>query len=329
MSIQFTLTSAEDGTQNLAVFTEGQLVVMDSTNPNFREALAAANGSQPIPTDRLLNLFSITNAVRDAFQQVTDRVRVDHGVVYLDDEPVEGAITRQIVRLFHENAPLLPLVRFLEKIDANPSYNSRNQAYEWFNNHDITITEDGDVIAYKGVYNDGNGGYRSGHQGTASVNGELYERTYIPNAVGDVVEMDRRNVADDPSSACSAGLHVGTYDYARGYAQGAMLKVRVDPADVVSVPHDAAGEKIRVARYEVLGIISEPTTSAFERAPVDVSATQYPQEGDLVRDLEDGEEGEVVRGDDGRLEIILEDTGYWVTLQSYETYQDIGFERIG
>lgn len=329
MSIQFTLTAAEDGTQNLAVFTEGQLVVMDSTNPNFYKALAAANGDRPLPTDELLNLFSIANSVRDAFQQVTDRVQIEHGVVYLDEEPVESAVTRQIVRLFHEGAPMLPLVRFLEKIEENPSYNSRNQAFEWFRNHDITITEDGDVIAYKGVYADGNGGYRSGHTGTAYVNGHRYERTYIPNAVGDVVEMERRDVADDPNSACSAGLHVGTYDYARSYAQGAMLKVRVDPADVVSVPHDASGQKIRVTRYVVLETITAPTTSAFERAPATLSETQYPQEGDLVRDLENDEEGEIVRAPDGTLEVVLEWSGFWGTLRPSDTYQEIGFERIG
>lgn len=329
MSIQFTLTSAEDGNQNLAVFAAGQLVVMDSTNPNFADALAAANGSRPLPVEQLLDLFSLSNSVRAAFERVTDRVVIDRGVVYLDGEPVEGAITNQIVRLFNERAPLLPLVRFLENIDDNPSYNSRTQAYEWFRNHDITITENGDVIAYKGVYSDGEGGYRSGHTGTAYVNGRRFERTYIPNAVGDVVEMERRDVADDPSAACGAGLHVGTYDYACSYAQGAMLKVRVNPADIVSVPHDAAGQKIRVARYEVLDIITAPTTTAFERAATSVSGSQYPQEGDRVRDLSNYEEGDVVREPGGHLEIVLDRSGYWGLVYPSETYEDIHFERIG
>jgi len=36
-----------------------------------------------------------------------------------------------------------------------------------------------------------------------------------------------------------------------------MLEVKVNPADVVSVPNDL-DEKIRVCKYEVLGVITQP-----------------------------------------------------------------------
>jgi hypothetical protein len=52
---------------------------------------------------------------------------------------------------------------------------------------------------------------------------------------------------------------VGTYDYAKRYANGALLKVHVNPRDVVSVP-TGEGEKVRVCRYVVEDIIDAPET---------------------------------------------------------------------
>ena len=43
-----------------------------------------------------------------------------------------------------------------------------------------------------------------------------------------------------------------------------MLKVHINPRDVVSVPTDAQGEKVRVCRYRVVEIIDAPETVALE-----------------------------------------------------------------
>jgi hypothetical protein len=75
---------------------------------------------------------------------------------------------------------------------------------------------------------------------------------YIPYPVGAIVEMPRGQVVHNPSEACSHGLHVGTFSYAKSYANsGKMLEVHVNPRDVVSVPNDAGGQKVRVCRLYV------------------------------------------------------------------------------
>jgi hypothetical protein len=62
--------------------------------------------------------------------------------------------------------------------------------------------------------------------------------------------MARDLVNDDRNSACSVGLHVGTFGYAESFAEQ-MLVVLVDPADVVSVPTDSNAQKMRVCRLYV------------------------------------------------------------------------------
>jgi hypothetical protein len=46
-------------------------------------------------------------------------------------------------------------------------------------------------------------------------------------------------------------LHVGTFAYAADYGD-VVLACEVNPADVVTVPYDYDGAKIRVCRYKVV-----------------------------------------------------------------------------
>jgi hypothetical protein len=83
-----------------------------------------------------------------------------------------------------------------------------------------------------------------------------------------VVRMARHEVQDDPYNSCSTGLHVGTFNYARGFGD-TRIRVRINPADVVSVPHDGAGEKIRVCVLRVEEIVTEAFNGAVFREPVE------------------------------------------------------------
>jgi hypothetical protein len=94
------------------------------------------------------------------------------------------------------------------------------------------------------------------------VNGEVVTGT-IPYRIGSVVEMPRDQVAFDPHTHCSTGLHVATRSFAERYgSSGVVLEVHVEARDVVSVPNDASGEKVRVSRIYVAGVnesrIQEP-----------------------------------------------------------------------
>lgn len=209
------------------------------------------------------SLFDVEQAVAQRFTRLSDRVAIAHGQVYFDGDVVDDSLTKQIVRFLDEGvSDWQPLVRFMENIASNPQEFSRTQLFDWLNARDFTITSQGNIVAYKGVHKRPDGSLVSGWTGTARVDGVLVKGN-IPNTVGSIVEMPRSEVAFDPATACSTGLHVGTYEYAEGYSRGAMLRVHVNPRDVVSVPTDAAGEKVRVCRYSVEEVIDAPLCIAI------------------------------------------------------------------
>jgi hypothetical protein len=306
-SLMFFHADTPDG-EVITVMIPGDPKVADSTHPNFAKikdvCLASMRGEPSMTTDELVELFDVSVAVKRGFSRLSERVTVENGEVCLDGDPVESGLTKQIVRFLDEGESFEPLVNFMEKIAGNPNDHSRDQAWDWLNNHDFTITDDGDVVAYKGVTSDGKGGYRSGYSGHAFVDDEEVHG-HVPNYVGAVVTMPRSEVAHDPSTACHSGLHVGTFRYAKSYAQGAMLRVLVNPRDIVSVPTDARGEKIRVCRYVVDSIIDAPDTAALYRTEpftdddeqgaggIDLTLDAPLGVGDRVIDSE-GDEGTIV-----------------------------------
>jgi 23S rRNA U2552 (ribose-2'-O)-methylase RlmE/FtsJ len=83
----------------------------------------------------------------------------------------------------------------------------------------------------------------------------------ILNAIGETIEVSRRQVDDNRDIGCSYGLHVGSLDYASSWGPKVIV-VKVDPADVVSVPKDCSCQKCRVSKYEVLyDFVGEITAS--------------------------------------------------------------------
>jgi hypothetical protein len=189
------------------------------------------------------------------FKLLTSRVAVRNAEVYFDNDKVDNSITKHIVKSLQENTKdWKPLVRFLENVDANPSDNSRQQLYDWLNVHDFELTDEGCIVAYKGV-RISNQHNEKPYESTTSgpdvfVNGEEQESGYIKQEIGDWVEMPRSKVIDDPNNSCSVGLHVGTKEYAAQFGN-TNLKVIVNPRDVVSVPHDGGYAKVRVCRYVI------------------------------------------------------------------------------
>ncbi|WP_236949445.1 hypothetical protein [Mycolicibacterium goodii] len=172
--------------------------------------------------------------------------RVTHG------DPVEEVVLAAAIRLTNCDADLAPLGAFLRRLERNPSPASRSQLFGWLKAGGFTLTTDGLIVGYKSVRADG----RSAHEGREPVTVQRQDGSvetvvgHVPYPVGATVWMARDLVNDDRTSACSVGLHVGTYSYAECFSEQ-MLVVLVDPADVVSVPTDSNAQKMRVCRLYV------------------------------------------------------------------------------
>lgn len=247
--------------QSLTVHHGGEVQVIRGDYHQFDEILERVKADD----ESVFELLDKAKLAANRFEPLTDRIAVHNGQITYDGDIIDNSLSKTLLRFIDDEVPAeqwSALLLFFEKVMTNPQSHSRDQLYDWVDKQNLTITDEGNIVAYKGVTDDGEGGYRSGYAGTAIVDGQKIEG-YIPNYAGAVVTMPRSEVHHDPNSACSTGLHVGTYSYAQTFNHGATLTVVIDPRDFVSVPHDGSGEKARVCRYLVAEVTEKPLSEAI------------------------------------------------------------------
>lgn len=247
MTARFTIAE-NDGTHVVTAYVDGQLLTTDkATNPNYdriTEMLFEDN------TAGIADLFTAEVAVERKFKNVSERVSVSGGKVFFDGDAIDDTLSDHLLRLIHEGQDVTPLVLFWENIANNPSQHSRESLFRWLQAEDFTITPQGLILGYKGLRDN----FTSIHAGPATVDGVGMSGN-IPNKEGSVIEIARSTVVADSFAACAYGLHVGTDSYARSFG-AVTVEALVNPRDVVSVPTDCNGSKMRVCRYKV-GKVSE------------------------------------------------------------------------
>lgn len=269
MSLYFSyLFDGEAGDSTLTVIVNGEVRTLNPQHLNFEKLYDYLFGDNhvaevgPFPSaeeEESWILSMASNALTESVKVMTrlsERVTFDGENIFFDGDLINNNLSRHLVRMIKANdEEFESLVNFMEKVAINPSKESRRHLFTWLNDRDFTLTTDGDVIGYKGVREDGKS-ITSGSN-TVYVDGVEYTG-HVPNPIGAVVEIARSDVDTNRGVACSYGLHVGTYNYAKWFAEyngsGKILTVAVNPRDVVSVPSDSLDQKMRVARYVVLDI---------------------------------------------------------------------------
>ena len=196
---------------------------------------------------------------------VRGRITVKNGEVLLDGEAVHNAVTNRILDMVSEGFDADPLMKFLERLMQNPSRTAVNELYLWLEGTRLPITEDGCFMAYKKVRDD----YLDFYTGQVlNKPAELmtdedleYIRTVRGNVTVSVengittLAMPRNRVDDNRDRTCSYGLHFCSLSYLPAYhgGKGRVLLVKIDPADVVSIPSDYDNAKGRAMRYQIMG----------------------------------------------------------------------------
>jgi hypothetical protein len=172
-------------------------------------------------------------------------VKVVKDAVYFNDSVVDGRIVHMLINEFAEgnDAGLKRFSEFLNKVMQSSSWKVRNRLYDFLENTDLQIDDQGRVLAFKVVQDN----YLDKHSGT------------LDNSPGKVVEMDRANVDDRDEVTCSYGLHICSPGYIKSfYGNGdRIVSVAIEPQDFVSVPVDYNFTKARVCKYEVLDDITD------------------------------------------------------------------------
>lgn len=239
---------------NITVSFDGQLHTISTQDARYSNILQAIKDNRLDDIKRLIDVSSI-------FDDVEGAELVD-GRVKLNGRYIPEALSDKVLEFKDLGLPFKPLLKFSEKILKNPSYNSRVQLYKFLEHNGHPITKDGNFIAYKKVRTD----FKDCHTGR------------IDNSVGTTVSMNRHDVDDNPDNTCSSGLHVAAYNYAKNFSNGHLLEVEVNPEDVVSVPNDYNGEKMRVCKYVVRAICE----SKLEAVLYDDDGIGYEEESDVI-----------------------------------------------
>lgn len=259
--MRYQIVDNNAGNKNLLIFADGIPHTVSDNHASYKTLVEyLENGGQDV--DHVKSLLDARATVNAAFQRLSERITLRDGELLFEGSKIDNALSRHIIRLAREgDAGLTAFVRFMENLALNPSSLSRLHLFKWIDNRDITITDDGMIVAYKSVQEVG-GKLMSITSGSNRVIVNDEEVTgYVPNPIGAVVEIERAKVDPNREALCSYGLHVGTWDYVLSFGgyNSVKLKVLVNPRDVVAVPSDYNNTKMRVCRYKIVEQVGNPT----------------------------------------------------------------------
>jgi hypothetical protein len=227
--------------QNSAtVIKNGESAIVHRDSPNYKAVVDL------LLTEDFENSWAMTSVKKaiEEFSQGKIKVTDDDKVFYGTFE-VRNRMTDKLVEMIRDGAEgTKAFCAFFEAVmtDIESDY-VREQLWPFIESQCIELNDDGTFTGYRAVRSD----YLDKHTGT------------IDNSVGQVVVMPRHLVNSDPNQACSAGLHVGSLEYAKGFKGGndRLIKVKCHVRDVVSVPYDYDAGKLRCCRFEVIEDITD------------------------------------------------------------------------
>lgn len=221
----------------LAIFYNGKMWNVANDHQNFENILEAINNKN---YDSLEGLIDVAQIVSRWFVDHLD-AEVRDGIIWINGRAVAERVSQKVLDMIAAGNPADPLIRFLDKLNSNPSFSAQQELLLFLHANNFMIHEDGDILAYKGVRSD----YTDIHTGTES------------NVVGATLSMERNLVNDNRNETCSRGYHFAAHEYASTWSSsiGHLMILKIHPADVVSIPYDYDNQKGRCCRYTVIGEI--------------------------------------------------------------------------
>lgn len=204
----------------------------------------------------------------------TGTFRVQDGLVYVDGEVLPDSLGNRIIDFVNEGLPTKPLILFWQNCKLNPDPRAKTDLYKFLEHNGHPITSDGCFIGYRSVRKMDDGKLVDWNTGK------------FDNSVGKIVRMKREDCDDNPNQTCSRGLHVAAMEYAKNFNSGAdrvLVDVKINPKDVVAIPTDYNGQKMRVCEFQVVAI-NEGT----------ITRPCYDPENVVEADEQDDESGAVV-----------------------------------
>ena len=237
-------------------FVGGEAYTFDKNHHNYNSLIRHLKGGNVEHFEAAYDVASSVEHFCDGY------VHVKNGTLNWNGIPMPELFTDRILDMKKEGFNFDSMLNFMCNLNDNPSDKSILELFDFMQNKNLPITQDGHFLAYKAVSSD----FKDIYSGS------------IDNNVGEVVEIDRSKVDDNRNRHCGAGLHVGAIDYVTSYGGinldnhddndsdggNQIVICKVNPADVVSVPSDARFQKLRACRYEVVAIFEDVFDKSVE-----------------------------------------------------------------
>lgn len=188
-------------------------------------------------------LHSMVDVRAALMRESQGRIVFDDNDIIFRGKPLHNVWVDKILDFRNAGEDFSPIWNALDRLVHNPTPAAVERLPIFLERTKLGFLPDGRFIAFKGVQSD----YCSAHRSP--------DGTRFTHQIGDKPRMAREDVDADPNQTCSRGLHVGAPGYVRQHYTGgqyALVLVAVDPVDVVAVPTDYNGEKMRVCGYEVI-----------------------------------------------------------------------------
>ena len=236
----------------LTLIVNGEVAVVDTTNPNFDLIEAELRAKK---YDRVLGLANVKRTVVQAITEANARIRFQDGELFWDGpkgpEKIAGPLVDRIVtsvRNGNTAESIQPLVLLLQNISRNKKKDLREELYQFLMAGKMPITKDGCFLAYKKVRSD----FKDIYTGK------------LDNSPGTLVAMDPSKVNPDRHQTCSVGLHFCARSYLGSYGNGSggarVVVVKVNPRFVFAIPTDYGYAKGRASEYFVVGEVTGNAT---------------------------------------------------------------------
>lgn len=247
--------------KSLNICIDGSMFTIDQTHANYnaiREALKRHSNiwsqfDKDLVAQGIKDLCDIKKFIA---MWTRGDVEVGADAVLYKGQPVSGVIATRLISMVSEGFSPEPLAAFLAKLQANPAEHARNELYLWLETSNLPICEDGDFLAFKSVRDD----YLSHHDGVTN------------NSIGTILEMPREDVDPERDNTCSTGFHFCSMDYLSTYGGGSRIVIlKINPADVVSIPSDYNNKKGRAWRYLVVDEVKSARVADYEFNGVSVA----------------------------------------------------------
>ena len=257
---------------------------VNKTHPAF-EAIKAGVKSQDWDTVR--DLIEPKKAI---LSFAKGNVTIEGSKLFWKHRELNTGLAQRMIAMLADGFSIDPMVAFMENLMLNPSKRAIDELYGFLEVGNLPITPDGHFLAYKKVSDNFYDVY-SGTVLNAPAHLMSQEQlnslpivskhddrvTTTVNLAGlTEVFMERGLVDDDKDRTCSNGLHFCSLEYLQHFGGSKVVILKINPADVVSIPSDYNNTKGRTCRYQVLDVLKVTPEKAFDRVVQDTAVGCKP-----------------------------------------------------